>query len=71
MRKMLVLTQHVNTQSLDLTKAIYTQSGTSFTMIALNGRISIYNEGSFCLPSLSMLIRSLSAILTKDVSDWE
>ena len=35
-------------------------------MIALKGRISIYNEGSFCLPSLSMLILSLSAILTKD-----
>ena len=40
-------------------------------MIALKGRISIYNEGSFCLPSLSMLILSLSAILTKDVPDWE
>ena len=46
---------HANTQSLDLTKAIYSQSGTSFMMIALKGRISIYNEGSFCRPSLSIL----------------
>ena len=62
---------HANTLSLDLTKAIYSQSGTSFIMIALKGRISIYNEGSFCLPSLSMLILSLSAILTKNVPDWK
>ena len=40
-------------------------------MIAMKGGISIYNEEAFCLSSLSMLILSLSAILIKDVPDWE
>ena len=62
---------HTNTQSLDLTKAIHSQSGTSFMSIALKERMSIDNEERQKLPSLSMQILPFTAIIIKDVPDWE
>ena len=49
----------------------YSERRSEEDMQVISFSIRIYNEGSFCLPSLSMLILSLSAILTKDVPDRE
>ena len=69
-RKIIVLTQHVNTRVytvLRLDKSYLLPIWDILYDYCTENRISIYNEGSFCLPSLSMLILSLSAILTKNV----
>ena len=59
---------HTKTQSLDLTKAIHSQSGTSFMSIALKERISIDNEGRQKHKDANS---PFSAIIIKDVPDWK
>ena len=56
---------------LALTKAIHSQSGSSFVRVAHNDGISIVNEERQELSSLTMLIPSLCAGPTKDDPDWE